>query len=132
MTADTLSSTRTQGGRRLAGWVWWVVLLVSVTLLWCAAYNRWTALAWSTPIVYDGDATAVMANAKAFASGEIKPILPKYPASLGAPFVANWNDYPSPAEGIFLWAGMLVRLFGIFVGSNLTLLSAHLLAASIL
>jgi phosphoglycerol transferase len=111
-------------------WPWWVLLFLIVILLWCTAYNRWTADSWRTPIVYDGDVTAVLANAKAFASGEIKFILPKYPASLGAPFVANWNDYPSPAEGIFLWAGLFVRLFGIFIGSNLTLLSAYVLAAA--
>ena len=130
MAANTSQPTLNKGKLRLTEWPWWVSLFLIVFLLWCAAYNRWTADAWRTPIVYGGDATTVMANAKAFASGEIKPILPKYPASLGAPFVANWNDYPSPSEGIFLWCGILVRLFGIFIGSNLTLLSAHLLAAA--
>ena len=123
-------SAPNRGMHRLTEWPWWVLLFLVVVLLWCAAYNRWTVDSWRTPIVYKGDAAAVMANAKAFASGEIKFILPKYPASLGAPFVANWNDYPSPAEGVFLWAALLVRLFGIFVGSNLALLSAHLLAAA--
>jgi len=127
MTADTLNSTSAQG--RLRGWAWWIALLVSVTLLWCAAYNRWTADAWGTPIAYDGDAAAVMGIAKTFATGEVKPLLPKYPASLGAPFVADWNDYP-PAEGLFTWYGLIARLFGIFAGSNLIVLSAHLLAAS--
>jgi hypothetical protein len=70
-----------------------------------------------------------MANAKAFASGEILPVMPKYPASLGAPFVANWNDYPSPGEGNFFWFGVLAFFFGMFTGSNLTVLSAHLLSA---
>jgi hypothetical protein len=111
-------------------WPWWALLFLIVVLLWCTAYNRWTLAAWKTPAVYNGDILAVMANAKAFASGDIYPIVPKYPASLGAPFNANWNDYPSPSEGIFVWMGMFVRLFGIFLGSNLALLSAHLLAAA--
>lgn len=111
-----------------AEWPWWILLLLIVALLWCTAYNRWTANAWKTPITYTGDAWAAMGIAKAFASGEVKSILPKYPASLGAPFVADWNDYP-PAEGLFAWYGLLARLFGIFTGSNLTVLSAHLLAA---
>ena len=124
------NSSDSKERRSLVEWPWWGLLLLIVTLLWCTAYNRWTADAWRTPIVYDGDVTAVMANAKAFANGEIKFILPKYPPSLGAPFVANWNDYPSPSEGLFVWCGILVRLFGVFIGSNLTLLSAHLLAAA--
>lgn len=110
-------------------WIWCVALLIMVTLLWCTAYNRWTLEAWRTPIVYSGDALAVMANAKAFASGEIYPIVPKSPASLGAPFRANWNDYPSPSEGLFAWAGLLTWIFGVFTGANMIVLAGHLLAA---
>jgi hypothetical protein len=130
MTANPSPAALHKRRLSLAEWPSWVLLLVIVTLLWCTAYNRWTADAWKTPVAYGGDAWAVMANAKAFASGEVRPIVLKYPASLGAPFVANWNDYPSPAEGIFVWAGILVRFFGILAGSNLTVLSAHLLAAA--
>src|SRR6185437_9703812 len=93
-------------------WICYVALLIIVTVLWCAAYNRWTLDAWKTPIAYNGDAWAAMGIAKTFATGDVKPILPKYPASLGAPFVANWNDYP-PAEGLFTWYGFLACLAGI-------------------
>jgi hypothetical protein len=116
-------------GSGRAEWQWWALLFLLVTLLWCTAYNRWTLDAWRTPLVYEGDAWPVMANAKAFASGEIYPIVPKYPASLGAPFIANWNDYPSPAEGLFAWAGLLAWIFGVFTGANVTVLAGHLLAA---
>ena len=113
-----------------AEWLWWVILLGVVTLLWCEAYNRWTAKAWQTPVVYDGDAWAEMATAKVFSTGEVLPLLPRFPSSLGAPFQANWNDYPLVEQGMFTWWGLLIRCFGIFLGSNLTLLSAHLLAAA--
>jgi hypothetical protein len=113
-------------------WTWlsWVALLAVVTLTWCAAYNRWTSRAWKTPVAYTGDSLAQMAVAKAYATGDVYPIVPKYPPSLGAPFSANWNDYPIVEEGIFTWYGLLVRFFGVFEGSNLVLLSAHLLAAA--
>jgi phosphoglycerol transferase len=114
---------------RTPDWPWWIALFAAVTLLWCVAYNRWTLEAWMTPVSYDGDSLGEMAAAKAFAFDKVHAILPKYPASLGAPFVANWNDYPIVEEGIFAWYGLFVRLFGVFAGSNLTLLSAHLLAA---
>jgi hypothetical protein len=110
-------------------WIWWILLLGVVTVLWCSAYNRWTARAWKVPIIYQGDAWQMMGMAKAFASGEVKPLLPKHVSSLGAPFIANWSDYPT-GEALFDWYGLLARLFGFFVGSNLTVLSAHLLAAA--
>jgi hypothetical protein len=116
-------------GSRRAEWLWWGSLFLIVLLLWCTAYNRWTLEAWRTPVVYEGDALAVLANAKAFAAGEIHPLVLKYPASLGAPFTANWTDYPSPAEGLFAWAGLLALIFGLFTGSNVIVLAGHLLAA---
>lgn len=117
-----------RGGFVFPEWIWWIVLSCIVTLLWCTAYNRWSMQTWRVPIIYQGDAWQMMGMAKAFASGEIKPLLPKHVSSLGAPFVANWSDYPT-GEALFDWYGFLVRLFGFFVGSNVTVLSAHLLAA---
>ena len=111
-------------------WLWWIVLLAVVTLLFCLAYDRWTLKAWQTPISYVGDTWGEMAAAKAFATGEIYPVLPKYPRSFGAPFVANWNDYPITDEAVFCWHALFIRLFGLFTGSNFVLLSAHLLAAA--
>lgn len=104
-------------------------LLLAVTLIWCGTYHRWTTRAWHSPIVYEGDAWWGMTIAKIFADGEIAPIVEKFPASLGAPFRANWNDYPMIEEGVLALWGRLVKWFGLFVGSNLALLLAHLLAA---
>src|SRR5205823_7967622 len=119
-----------QAERPRREWLWWIGLLTLVTLLWCMAYNRWMGEAWKTPVSYTGDSWGQMAVAKALATGDMLPVLPKYPVSLGAPFVASWNDYPITEEGIFTWYGLIVWLFGVFAGSNLTLLSAHLLAAA--
>lgn len=111
-------------------WLWWILLLVLVTLLWCAAYNRWTVETWQTPVDYGGDAWAEMGTAKVFASGEVIPFFPRFPSSLGAPFHANWNDYPLVEQAMFFWWGLLIRCFGILLGSNLAVLSAHLFAAA--
>ena len=110
-------------------YVYVFVLLAIVTIAWCAAYRRWTPQAWATPVAYSGDALGGLVGAKAMARGEIMPILPKFPPSLGAPFAANWNDYPTTEEGTLAWSALLARVFGVFSGLNLTLLSAHLLAA---
>lgn len=79
-------------------------------------------------MVFTGDALWGMAFAKAMADGEIAPILAKDPVSFGAPFQAHWNDFPSVEEGVDAWWALLVWAFGPFRGSNLALLSAHLLA----
>ncbi|MFN2476110.1 MAG: hypothetical protein ABR526_07205 [Chthoniobacterales bacterium] len=118
--------------RQRRGWqdLYWIgALIAATTLIWCAAYNRWTAAAWNTPIVYGGDAWWGMASTKAMADGEIAPILPKYPNSFGAPFTANWNDYPSVEEAVSAWWALLARAFGLFTGTNIAVLSAHVFAA---
>jgi len=119
-----------RGWRARTDWYWMTLLLCLVAVTWCAAYNRWTATAWATPVSYDEDTWFQLATTKAFASGEAPPIFPKYPASLGTPFSANWNDYPSVEEGMFVWTGVLARVFGLLTGANVALLSASLLAAA--
>lgn len=114
-------------------------LLGAVTIVWCSHYGLWSRAAWLTPVNYlpnrtwdmafSGDALWGMAATKAMADGEMMPILPKYVQSLGAPLGANWNDFPSIEEGINVWWALLAKVFGLFLGSNLVLLSAHLLAA---
>jgi hypothetical protein len=112
-----------------ADWYYLVTLVLITTLAWCIAYNRWSGASWKTPILYGGDALAIMANIKAQATGEFYPILTKNPISLGAPFRANWNDYPTEQEGVFTWSALLAKAFGLFAGSNLAVFSASLLAA---
>jgi hypothetical protein len=110
-------------------WRWLVLILALVTVCWCFTYHRWTIDDWSVPLVYDGDGWSGLAGAKGLATGEIWPFLPKHPRSLGAPFIANWNDYPIVEEGLLAWWTIFVRLFGVFFGTNITILSASLLAA---
>lgn len=123
-------------------WLCLALLLSIVTLTWCSHYNRWTAESWATPpllvadqawprwkMAFHGDALWGMAATKAMAQGEIG-FFSKRPSSFGAPFTANWNDWLTTEEGLAAWWALLVRLFGLFRGSNLVLLSAHLLAAT--
>jgi len=124
------SSVAQDHGWRRTDWFWLGFLLCLAALIWCGAYNRWTYRSWSTPISYSGDSWSTLAATKALAAGDIPPVLPKNPPTLGAPFHANWNDYPSVEEGILVWTGLLARLFGTFTGANLAVLSAHLLAAA--
>jgi hypothetical protein len=61
------------------------LLLLLVVAVWCASHNRVTAAAWQVPLSYDGDALCFLAMFHGFATGELKPLLPKSIATLGAP-----------------------------------------------
>lgn len=123
-------TARTQRARRYLGEVApALVLLGLVSLLWTAYHRLWTEESWKIPISYQGDALWGLATAKAIASGDIKPFLGKQPQSLGAPFGANWSDYPSVEEGLIAVWGLLADALGLFAGSNIIVLLAHVLAA---
>jgi hypothetical protein len=112
------------------GWITPVLLLCIVGLTWCTVQHRWNAEAWATPLRYEQDVLGVMAQAKSYAEGAIRPILPKFHPSLGAPFQANWNDFPNIEEAVYAGYGFLAWIFGVFTGSNVAILFAYLLAAS--
>src|SRR6478672_417337 len=116
MGADLFSRDKGEGFV-VPEWIWVTVLLFVVGLAWCAHYDRWTVDAWATPVIYGGDAWGTLAGAKATATGEFPPLVIKCPRSLGAPFRANWNDYPNVEEGIFAWVGFLAWIFGPFAGA---------------
>ena len=121
-------NVRKPARRRVANYMGAGVLVLVLAVIWCASYHRWTSASWSVPLLYETDALAAMAGSKLFARGEILPVLPKSPSSLGAPFHANWNDFPIAEEAVLAWTGMLMALFGVFTGANASVFTAHLLA----
>jgi len=113
---------------------WLIPLLALVILAWCTGTGRWTAAAWNTPTQYldgfYGDVVSTFANMKATADGHCWPLSWKTIPELGAPYDANWNDWPSIEEFQGLFYGLLAKVFGLFAGLNLALLIGHLLAAA--
>lgn len=118
------------------------LLLCVITVVWCDHYHRWKAASWKYPPMFTadkqwprwqgafyGNALWCMATVKARADGEVG-FFDKEPRSLGAPYRANWNDWPTMDEGIGVWTALLANIFGLFQGLNVALLSAHLLAAA--
>jgi hypothetical protein len=112
-------------------WLAGLVLLVGVA--WCSGTGRWTAAAWDTPTQYlDGfyaDVVSTFAWMKAAGDGHVIPLAWKTVPELGAPFDANWSDWPSVEELPVICFGLLGRAFGLFAGLNISLLAGHLLAA---
>ncbi len=106
-----------------------ILLSLIVFFIWCWVYGRMSLPAWKTPISYGGDATLMFAFAKAFLDGDIVLVASKWVQHLGAPFVANWNDYPFTEDVIPALIGALAKIFGLFTAANIVLLLAHVLAA---
>ncbi len=114
-------------GRRDAAWAAALLLLVVATF--CVAYGRTSLSAWATPITYRGDALFLTAYLRAARDGHVVPGASLVVPELNAPFEANWNDHPRTLRVVFLGAGLLARVIGLFMTMNLLLLLAHVLAA---
>jgi hypothetical protein len=110
-------------------------LLALVTgLFWCAIEDRWTSESWQTPLTYlsdpaQGDVVHILAKARAARDGHHWPFLFTNIPELGAPFIANWDDYPMTEKPLFCFMGLLAKIFGIFAGANLTVMLGQILAA---
>lgn len=114
-------------------------LALLTVLLWCGFYNRWTAESWSLPLVYPvtpvpdqldrGDATLFYAEVKAARDGHFAPFEFKNVPELGAPYGANWNDFPITEYFQYYLPGVLARFIGIFAAVNFTVMMEYVLAA---
>ncbi len=108
-------------------------LLVVVLLAWCTANAKWTAFQWSQPTAYTepdkADVVHALAMMKAGAGGEFVPLAWKGSRDLGAPYDANWNDWPLVEELQIVFFSLLAKVFGLFAGLNLATVLGNLLAA---
>lgn len=104
------------------------LLTISTIFLWSFAYGKTSKLAWLTPVTYSGDSIFVLAISKAYMDSEITQFSSKLVSKLGAPYGANWNDYPFSEDILFQTIGSIAKLFGLFPASNIALLLAHILA----
>ncbi len=102
--------------------------------VWCVAYNRFSVASWQTPIEYGIDPAASdvkfnLALIKSAADGNFWPLLPKRVPSLGAPYTADWNDFPIIEEFLFFFSGLAAKCIGVFAALNLAVLVSQVLAA---
>ena len=105
-----------------------------IAIAWCAANDIWTVAALRGPTAYldpeKSDVIHIFAAMKAGARGEFIPCLWKQIPDLGAPFAANWNDWPTIEELQWALFGMLAGVFGVFGGMNVGILLGHMLAGA--
>jgi len=91
------------------------LLAMLTILLWCAVEDRWTTQSWQTPIAYlsdpeKGDGFSVLAGIRAARDGHLLPFHFTNVPQLGAPGVANWDDYPATEKPLFLLMGLLASV----------------------
>lgn len=110
-----------------------VLLLFLVGFAWCTGTAKWTLTEWSLPTAYlapiTSDVIATFAGEQAVAEGGFIPLARKSIQRLGAPGVANWNDWPIIEEFHIYTQGLLAKYVGIFAALNLWMILMHLLAA---
>ena len=105
-----------------------LVLLLVIAAAWCYAQNRLSLRNWKVPLVFTGDAIEVFALEKDAAEGHYFPIVSKLNPHLGAPYVANWNDFPFTEDLLWFAGGLITKLIGLFAAANLLALLGHMLA----
>ena len=111
-----------------------IVLLAAIAfLLACGLNGRWSIKDWSLPIEYGVDSPAsdvksLFTGVKAASQGHFIPFLSKQNPQLGAPYVANWDDYPCTEQFHVFIAGILAKMFGVFAAVNILAIFSHVLA----
>ena len=119
----------------LLAWGPFALLIFIVGLAWCSANGIWTAATLAEPTAYldpeKADVVHTLAMLKATSRGEFPLFGWKGAEHLGAPFSANWNDWPMIEELLVLAFGALAWAFGLFAGLNIAMLLGNVLAAAI-
>ncbi len=101
---------------------------VVVIIEWCANFRIFQDQRITDPVSYFGDAEITAALVAAAARGDFLPFASKMIPSLGAPFVASWNDFPISEDWLFFLTGQAARLFGTFGAINLGYLTCCVLS----
>jgi len=104
-------------------------LALLVAVLWSVIFGRWRPSDWSTPVTYFGDGILALTLMKLAGDGDLTPVGYVNSASLGAPFTANLNDYPTSERTILWLTGLVSRVTGLGLAANLALICAHVIAA---
>jgi hypothetical protein len=91
--------------------------------------DRLSPSTWSVPLQYEGDTFEQLGWIKAASQFDYIPFASKINRRLGAPYDANWNDYPIYEEILTFVLGLAARWFGLMEASNLSIILSYLPSA---
>src|SRR5689334_21124200 len=80
-----------------------LLLAFAATLLWCGLNHRLTPESWRMPVDYSGDSIEVLTRLQAAAEWGVVPTFHNHVARLGAPFGAEWSEYPAADDLLMLF-----------------------------
>ena len=105
-----------------------LALVLLIVVAWCFAQNRLTVRHWKVPLLFFSDGIQVFALEKDAAKGHFLPLLFKTNPQLGAPYPANWNDFPFSEDLLWFAGGVISKFMGLFAAGNFLTLVGHVLA----
>jgi len=114
-------------------WLRYAALAIISVIIWCTVYDRWSPEHWSVPVEYGwkGESSDVVGNLAGFKSamdGHFWPMIFHNNPQLGAPYSANWNDYPATEDFLFWATGVLAKVIGLFAAANFAVMTLQTLA----
>ena len=110
-----------------------ILRLVAMTLIvvfcWGLVRDRLRLENWRVPFDYTGDALQIMGWINASKEGDYIPFWTETVHRLGAPYEANWNDYPMYEKILTFGLGMLAKSIGVYKTTNFAIVLGHVLSA---
>jgi phosphoglycerol transferase len=104
-------------------------LLLLVAVVWCVVRNRISVESWRVPTEYTGDADQILSWFKAASEWDYVPFWNETVTRLGAPYHANWNDFPMYEKFLIFFLGMVAKCIGLGAAGNFGELLGHLTSA---
>lgn len=93
----------------LAGILHLVAIWVIVVVVWCLANDRVSPGSWHVPLSYGGDSLQMLTWFRAASELDYVPFVSRTNSRLGAPYRANWDDYPMYEAVVTFLIGMVAR-----------------------
>lgn len=92
-----------------------LLLGLTVLLLLSVLHARWDWSSWTQPRELLGDPLEIFARVRLASEQPLQPFVGFTELQrLGAPFRADWGEYPAPDSIVFFVAGQLARFTGVF------------------
>ncbi len=107
-----------------------LMLGVFACLVWITNSDLWTRANWDLPADYGGDSQQILGWIKAASEGDYHWLEPITVSRLGAPFGANWNDYPMYEKAFTILLGWMARSIGLMAAVNAGMMLTHATAAA--
>lgn len=104
-------------------------ILAIVFVVWGLAHDRLSPKSWSVPSEYVGDAAQMLTWIQAASEGHFVPFCSRTNPRLGAPYQANWDDYPMYEVVLISFLGLVARWFGLITAGAFGMVLSHLTSA---